>query len=119
MKAFLSLSGIIIASTLWLAGPSFAQSNPAPNPATGGTIAPIPPKDAPSAPGSQTANNAEKEADSIAARIEEARKQGKDVRNAEVEEKQGEAALQAGYKAEAAQHFQRAKEELARESGGV
>ena len=73
---------------------------------------PAPAKDAPSAPGTQSVGNAEHEASSIAARIEQARKQGKDVSKAEAEEKQGEAALQAGYKAEAGQHFERAKQAL-------
>ena len=50
--------------------------------------------------------------DATPRRIEEARKQGKDVSKAEAEQKQGQAALQAGYKAEAAQHFHRAKEDL-------
>jgi hypothetical protein len=88
---------------------SFAQN---PNPATGGTVAPAPNKDSPAAPGAQSASKAESEASGIATRIEQARKQGKDVSKAETEETQGEAALQAGYKAEAAQHFERAKEDL-------
>ncbi len=77
-----------------------------------GPSAPAPAKEAPAAPGAQSAGNAESEAGSIASRIEAARKQGKDVSKAEAEEKQGEAALQAGYKAEAAQHFDRAKQDL-------
>jgi hypothetical protein len=112
MKYFLSLSGIIIASSLYLAAPGFAQTTPNPNPATGGTVASEPAKDAPSAPGSQSVGNAESEANSIATKIEQARNQGKDVTKPETEEKQGEAALQAGYKAEAAQHFRRAEDEL-------
>jgi hypothetical protein len=80
--------------------------------ATGGTVAPAPAKDAPAAPGAQSPENAESEASSIAMRIEAARKQGKDVSKAEIEEKQGEAALRGGYKAEAAQHFDRAKQDL-------
>jgi hypothetical protein len=92
---------------------SFAQNPPETSgSATGGTVAPAPAKDAPAAPGAQSAGNAESEAGSIASRIEAARKQGKDVSKAEAEEKQGEAALQAGYKAEAAQHFDRAKQDL-------
>ena len=75
-------------------------------------LRPRPNKDAPAAPGAQSVSNAEGEANSIASRIEQARKQGKDVSKAETEEKQGEAALQAGYKAEAAQHFERAKDDL-------
>ena len=75
-------------------------------------MAPAPAKEAPAVPGAPSAENAESEASSIAVRIEQARKQGKDVTKAEIEEKQGEAALQAGYKAEAAQHFNRAKQDL-------
>lgn len=102
--------GAIAISLVCFCPATFAQTSP--NPATGGTVAPAPEKDAPSAPGAQSASNAESEANGIASRIEQARKQGKDVSKAETEEKQGEAALQAGYKAEAAQHFQRAKEDL-------
>jgi len=111
-------SGLILCSMAL--GPFvYAQATQQGNPATGGTVSGLPAKDAPSAPGSQSVGNAESEASSIATRIEQARKQGKDVSHAETEEKQGEAALQAGYKAEAAQHFQRAKDDLAKESGGM
>ena len=109
----LRTSSIFAAMALSLAFVSpaiFAQTSP--NPATGGTVAPAPNKDAPAAPGAQSVSNAEGEANGIASRIEQARKQGKDVSKAETEEKQGEAALQAGYKAEAAQHFERAKDDL-------
>ena len=102
--------GIMALSLAFVPPAIFAQTSG--NPATGGTVAPAPEKDAPAAPGAQSASNAESEASGIASRIEQARKQGKDVSKAETEEKQGEAALQAGYKAEAAQHFQRAKEDL-------
>ena len=92
---------------------SFAQNPPETSgSATGGTVAPAPAKEAPSVAGAPSAENAESEASAIASRIEEARKQGKDVSKAEAEQKQGQAALQAGYKAEAAQHFNRAKEDL-------
>jgi len=100
-------------SLMFLVPATFAQmSENKPNAASGGTVAPAPSREAPSAPGSQSAGNAESEASSIAGRIEEARKQGRDVSRAETEEKQGEAALRAGYKAEAAQHFERAKKDL-------
>ena len=100
--------------SLWMFSPAiFAQSPPETSgSATGGTVAPAPAKEAPAAPGAQSVGNAENEANSIASKIEAARKQGKDVTQAEMEEKQGEAALQAGYKAEAAQHFNRAKQDL-------
>ena len=105
-------SGLLL-SLMVLSPTTFAQTSAnKPDAATGGTVAPAPAKEAPAAPGSQSAGNAESEASSIASRIEQARKQGKDVSQAEAEEKQGEAALQAGYKAEAAQHFQRAKQDL-------
>ena len=102
------LTGLIATGSV-----SFAQ-NPPENAgsATGGTVAPAPANEAPAAPGMQSATNAESEANSIAAKIDQARKQGKDVSQAELEEKQGEAALRAGYKAEAAQHFTRAKQDL-------
>lgn len=108
----LALSGLLF-SVMIVAPAAFAQSSPnKPDAATGGTVAPAPAKDAPSAPGSQSAKNAESEASDIALKIEQARKQGKDVGKAEVEEKQGKAALAAGYKAEAAQHFERAEQDL-------
>jgi hypothetical protein len=109
---------IIFASGLVLSLIAFAPMTYAQNPpetagsATGGTVAPAPAQEAPAAPGAQSANSAESEASSIAAKIEQARKQGKDVSQAELEEKQGEAALRGGYKAEAAQHFDRAKQDL-------
>jgi hypothetical protein len=107
-----AFSGLLL--LLILGGPAaFAQSSPnKPDAASGGTTAPAPAKDAPSAPGSQSAKSAENEANGIALKIEDARKQGKDVSHAEVEEKQGKAALRAGYKAEAAQHFERAEQDL-------
>ena len=90
-----------------------AQTSPQTPPSvSGGTVPPAPPQDAPAVPGSQSVGSAESEATGIATQIEQARKQGKDVSKAEAEEKQGEAALQGGYKAEAAQHFNRAKEDL-------
>ena len=109
---------IAFASSLMLSLVAFAPMIFAQNPpetagsATGGTVARAPAKDAPAAPGSQSANSADSEASSIAAKIEQARKQGKDVSQAELEEKQGEAALRGGYRAEAAQHFDRAKQDL-------
>ena len=113
MKALIPIMiGVVAFSMMPLAPAAFAQTADKPNPATGGTVAPAPAKEAPTAPGSQSVRNAESEASTIATRIEQARKQGKDVTDGETEEKQGEAALQAGYKAEAAQHFQRAQEEL-------
>jgi len=108
----LSLFGATALSLVVFQAQAAAQAMSEPNPATGGSVEPAPAKDAPAAPGAPTTMNAESEANGIAARIEDARKQGKDVSHAEVEEKQGEAALQAGYKAEAVQHFQRAKEDL-------
>jgi hypothetical protein len=108
----ISLIGALALSFLVFQTQAKAQAMTQPNPATGGTVEPVPSKDAPSAPGAPSTMNAESEASGIAARIEDARKQGKDVSHAEVEEKQGEAALQAGYKAEALQHFRRAKEDL-------
>ncbi|HLI79795.1 MAG TPA: hypothetical protein VKV03_07415 [Candidatus Binataceae bacterium] len=110
MKLGLSVFGIMALSIASVPVPTFAQTSP--NPATGGTVASAPNKDAPTAPGAPSASNAESEASGIASRIEHARKEGKDVSKAEAEEKQGEAALQAGYKAEAAQHFERAKKDL-------
>jgi hypothetical protein len=107
-----AFTGLML-SLMVIAPPTFAQnSKNTADAATGGTVAPAPAKDAPSAPGSQSAKNAEREANGIAVKIEQARKQGKDVSQAEVEEKRGEAALQAGYKAEAAQHFERAEQDL-------
>jgi hypothetical protein len=115
MNALIALTiGGAIFSMLSLLPVAFAQTS---KPATGGTVASAPASEAPSAPGSQSVGNAESEAASIATRIEQARKQGKDVTKAETEEKQGEAALQAGYKAEAAQHFQRANDDLGKDSG--
>ena len=117
MKTPIAIASSLLLSLMVL-GPlsaplSFAQNPPeTAGSATGGTVAPAPPKEAPAAPGAQTVGNAESEANSIASRIEAARKQGKDVTKAEMEEKQGEAALQAGYKAEAQQHFNRAKQDL-------
>ena len=108
----LSLFGAIALSLVVFQTQAAAQAMTQPNPATGGTVETAPAKDAPAAPGAPTTMSAESEASGIATRIEDARKQGKDVSHAEVEEKQGEAALQAGYKAEALQHFQRAKEDL-------
>jgi len=108
----LASSGLLL-SLMILPPATFAQNPPQTSgSATGGTVAPAPAKEAPAAPGSQSVENAESEARSIASKIEQARKQGKDVSKAEAEEKQGEAALQAGYKAEAAQHFNRAKQDL-------
>ena len=108
----LASSGLLL-SLIFVAPATFAQTaGNKPDTASGGTVAPAPAKEAPSAPGSQSAETAESEASSIAVKIEQARKQGKDVSKAEMEEKQGEAALQAGYKAEAAQHFDRAKQDL-------
>ncbi len=105
------LSGLLL--SLAAIPAAFAQNPPeTTGSATGGTVAPAPAKEAPAAPGIQSTNNAEGEASSIAAKIEQARKQGKDVTKAEIEEKQGEAALRGGYKAEAAQHFDRAKQDL-------
>jgi len=104
----LARGGLILALILF-APAGFAQTPPNPS---GGTVPAAPAKDAPSAPGTQSLGNAEHEASSIAAKIEQARKQGKDVTKAEAEEKQGEAALQAGYKAEAGQHFERAEQAL-------
>jgi hypothetical protein len=100
--------------TLMLLSPTtFAQTSAnKPDAASGGTVAPAPAKEAPTAPGAPSAENSANEASTIASKIEQARKQGKDVSQAEAEEKQGEAALQAGYKAEAAQHFKRAEQDL-------
>jgi hypothetical protein len=112
MKLHLAIASSLALSLMILPSMTFAQAPASSNPATGGTVAPEPAKDAPSAPGSQSVGNAESEANSIATKIEQARKQGKDVTKPETEEKQGEAALQAGYKAEAAQHFRRAEDEL-------
>ncbi len=108
----LASSGLLL-GLMVLPPATFAQTPPqAPQSPSGGTVAPAPAKDAPAAPGSQSVGIAESEASRIASRIEQARKQGKDVSKAEAEEKQGEAALHAGYKAEAAQHFNRAKQDL-------
>jgi hypothetical protein len=104
----LARAGLIVALALF-APVAFAQSPQSPG---GGTVPPAPAKDAPSAPGTESAVSAEHEASSIAAKIEKARKQGKDVSKAEAEEKKGEAALQAGYKSEAGEHFERAKQAL-------
>ncbi len=105
--------GVMALSLVFFQPATFAQtSSNKPDAASGGTVAPAPAKDAPASPGSQSVGNAESEASRIASRIEQARKQGKDVSKAEAEEKQGEAALHAGYKAEAAQHFNRAKQDL-------
>jgi hypothetical protein len=112
VRIALASSGLLLSLTL-IAPAAFAQTSASkPNAATGGTVAPAPAKEAPAAPGSPSAASAESEASSIATKIEQARKQGKDVSHAEIEEKQGEAALQAGYKAEATQHFNRAKQDL-------
>lgn len=79
---------------------------------SGGNVPAAPAKEAPSAPGSQSAASAENEAKALTVQIEKARKAGKDVGQAEAEKTQGEAALQAGYKSEAAEHFKRAREDL-------
>ena len=106
-------SSTLLLSLMVLAPATFAQNPPeTAGSATGGTVASAPAKDAPAAPGSQSVGNAENEARDIATRIEAARKQGKDVSQAEAEEKQGRAALQGGYKAEAEQHFNRARQDL-------
>jgi hypothetical protein len=108
-----SAAGGLLLSLMTLPFGTFAQTSAnKPDAASGGTVAPAPAKEAPTAPGAQSAENAESEASSIASKIDQARKQGKDVSQAEAEEKQGEAALQGGYKAEAAQHFKRAKQDL-------
>lgn len=113
MRFRIALAGGLVLSLMFFGPATFAQNPPQTSgSATGGTVAPAPAKEAPAAPGSQSAENAESEASGIATKIEQARKQGKDVSKAEMEEKQGEAALQAGYKAEAAQHFKRAKQDL-------
>ena len=114
MSSHIAIAGGGLLLALMIVSPvTFAQTPPhTSDSASGGTVAPAPSKDAPSAPGAQSAENAEGEASSIAAKIEQARKAGKDVSKAEAEQKQGQAALQAGYKSEAAQHFQRAKEDL-------
>ena len=113
MRSRIAFASGLLLSLMILPPATFAQNSPETSgSATGGTVAPAPAKDAPAAPGSQSVGNAESEASSIASRIEQARKQGKDVSQAEAEEKQGEAALQAGYKAEAAQHFDRARQDL-------
>jgi hypothetical protein len=112
IRIALASGGLLLSVTL-LAPVTFAQNPPETSgSATGGTVAAQPPKDAPSAPGSQSPESAENEASGLAAKIEQARKQGKDVSQAELEEKQGEAALRGGYKAEAAQHFNRVKQDL-------
>jgi len=113
MRFHLAFAFSLILSLMVLPPKTFAQNPPeTAGSATGGTVAPAPAKEAPAAPGAQSPSNAESEASSIAAKIKQAREQGKDVSHAEMEEKQGEAALQAGYKAEAAQHFNRAKQDL-------
>ncbi len=113
MKLRIAFASSLMLSLMAFAPMTFAQNPPGTaGSATGGTVAPVPAKDAPAAPGAQSANNAENEASSIAAKIEQARKQGKDVSQAELEEKQGEAALRGGYKAEATEHFDRAKQDL-------
>ncbi len=113
MKLSIAFASSLMLSLMTFTPITFAQNPPeTAGSATGGTVAPAPAKDAPAAPGAQSANNAESEASSIAAKIEHARKQGKDVSQAELEEKQGEAALRGGYKAEATQHFERAKQDL-------
>jgi hypothetical protein len=104
----LARGGLILALIIF-APRAFGQS---PQNPSGGTVPPAPAKDAPSAPGTQSLGNAERQASSIAARIEQARKEGQDVSKAEAEKKQGQAALQAGYKAEAGQHFERAEQAL-------
>ena len=110
-RLIIVLSGLLLSLTAIPA--SFAQNPPETSgSATGGTVAPAPAKEAPAVAGAPSVANAESEASAIASKIEEARKQGKDVSRAEAEQKQGQAALQAGYKAEAAQHFNRAKEDL-------
>lgn len=113
MKTPIAFASVMLLSLMVLPAATFAQNPPETSGSvTGGTVAPEPAKKAPAAPGAQSVGNAENEASSIASRIEAARKQGKDVTQAEIEEKQGEAALRGGYKAEAAQHFDRAKQDL-------
>ena len=102
-------STILFCSLMLLASAVFAQE---PGTTSGGTVPSAPAKEAPAAPGSQSPANAESEAKALTAQIEKARQAGKDVGKAEAEEHQGEAALQAGYKAEAAEHFKRAREDL-------
>ena len=102
LRIALTATGLIL--SLMLFGPgAFAQ--PMGGPAQS-------PEEAPAAPGAPNASGAENQAQTLALKIEQARKQGKDVSKAETEEKQGEAALRAGYRSEATQHFKRAQEEL-------
>jgi hypothetical protein len=95
-------SGLIL-SLMLLSPAAFAQPIGGP---------PQSPEEAPAAPGAPNASSAENQAQKLALQIEKARKQGKDVSKAEAEEKQGEAALHAGYRSEATQHFKRAQQEL-------
>jgi hypothetical protein len=99
----------LVCSLIFFASAVFAQE---PGTSSGGTVPSAPAKEAPAAPGSQSAANAESEAKALTAQIEKARQAGKDVGKAAAEEQKGEAALQAGYKAEAAEHFKRAREDL-------
>lgn len=98
------LTAAIAASFMMLAPAAFAQTS---------TTHPQAPEEAPAAPGAPNATGVENQAQTLALRIEKARRDGKDVTKAETEEKQGEAALRAGYKSEATQHFKRAQQDLA------
>lgn len=85
-------------------------------PAGAATEQPQPPEKAPQAPGSPNASTAESLAQTIALKIHEARREGRDVHDAEAQEKPGEAALRAGFKAEALEHFRKAEISLNEQS---
>ncbi len=101
-------AGMILSLTMF-APITFAQGGATVQAPRAATEPPQPPEKAPQAPGSPNAETAEGLAQSVAMKIHDARREGKDVKNAEAQEKQGEAALRAGYKSEALAHFRKAE----------
>lgn len=107
---FLSLS--LITPVAFAQNPGTAQEPP-----PGAATEPAqPPEKAPQAPGLPNAATAESLAQTTALKIHEARREGRDVHDAEAQEKQGEAALRAGFKSEALEHFRRAEISLNEQS---
>jgi Fe-S oxidoreductase len=87
--------------------PAMAQMHSGSEPAE-----PAPPAAAPQAPGGPGASADMSQSQKLQDQIDAARKAGKNVNVAESEKKRGDAALAAGYKSEAAQHYERAQKQL-------
>ncbi len=110
-KATTAAAGIILSLSL-MAPVAFAQNAGTAQMPGATTERPQPPEAAPQAPGSPNAASAESVAQTVAMKIHQARRSGLNVKDAETEEKQGEAALRAGYKSEAMVHFRKAEVSL-------